>query len=74
MYGAGGRPAAEEAAAPGPQSAAAAAAAPYVPRFSVPLPARLAGALPGSARELKVRAVTCLRLPIGLFPSKGLSF
>ena len=69
-YGAGGSPALEEAAAPG-QSAGAAAAEPYVPRFSVPLPARLAGALPGSARELKVRPVSRLRSDKRFLPLKG---
>jgi len=78
-YGAGGSPAIEEAAAPG-QSAGAAAEPyvpepympePYVPRFSVPLPARLAGALPGSARELKVRPVSRLRSDKRFLPLKG---
>ena len=55
-YDASGSQAAADAGVPAAQgSGAGAAAAPYAPRLSMPLPEQLAGALPSSARELKVR-------------------
>lgn len=56
--------AAADAGAPAAQGSGASAAAPYTPCFSIPLPERLAGALPSSARELKVRTnLICLIMP-----------